>query len=924
MDTNGSQVQQLTNPAWADFNPSWSPDGKQIAWIRYNSDSTGQIMVMDANGANQHSLTNELLAPGRISWSFSGDKMAVDADLDLDGWIDTGWFSTMTEDYIHDICPSPGGSDCWLGGWFADDNTIVYSRVTFITEGGQVYIDSAALMRTKIVDETYPGGFPFHFSGYSSLHLNGDAQVLDRTLPKSAIEPISRYLPYNQVVVTWTGSDPGPAGVFDYKIFQKTSQAGNWVIVPGTESWYTKLLETGPHKATLPSGTPGQTLYFASQGRDLAENFESLPDGADAFTTTYAIQTQSQLTDNRGQPLSGISIHTTPEVLNNNPLQTDFSGQLTMYHAKNEPLFIQAGSFPAVGTHLDQSRDLRLVLAPVSNILSNGSFEDNLNGWAASGDVVSETNGHTGQAARLGVFCSPPCQAPAEEFVSVYHPNLDLVVDSQDNAHLLVNSTDYWFRGANGSWQHPDQPFGIPGDQIKTVMRLDNQDNLHVLYGTQDGIIYVQKPKNGDWQNIEFVDYYLSNQGYPKAGMMDVDRFGQVHVVYPENVSQYPRYFYMKRSTDGRWTLPLQVSSSVQALAAAPDGGAYLFYEGQMQHISPAGELESPAWLDGCDIFQAQSDRLGQVQGMCKGKPYEYRVFDTLGQWIVKHLFSDIDPWEVLFFRDGGAILYTMKDYSNIHITIKQPESAEFDDYIYDTGQFVVDRDNISMAVSPQSGLHIAASGLSSAFYSRSQVGQQNQESSLSQTVSIPTDMNKPTLSFLYQLQGPALLNNSGLNVTVTTEGNTSTNLFSGHTVGLWQHGWVDLSEWAGQTVTIRFSYQQAVGEPQTSLLLDEVSLAAWETPVLITISPNPVRDWASGLTSVTIFGANFVSGATILIGEQTLSTTTLDSNKLSFLLPGNLKPGLYGIKVISPSGIPSNPLTLAVGNPAFLPFLHR
>jgi hypothetical protein len=405
---------------------------------------------------------------------------------------------------------------------------------------------------------------------------------------------------------------------------------------------------------------------------------------------------------------------------------------------------------------------------------------------------------------------------------------------------------------------------------------------------------------------------------------MDVDLKGQVHAAYAENVSQYPRHFYVRRDLNGSWTLPLQIPGEPRALAAAADGGAYLFYDEQMLHVTTAGALEDPVWLAGCDVIKAQSDRMGRVQALCAGLPFAYRELDAQGHWTTEHFFADYSVWDGFFSRDGGAIFYSKQDYydDNIQIMMRQPDADEFDYYDYDTGQHAIERDELSMTVSGVSGLHIATSGIGSAFYSRSQTAAADEEATLSQALVVPQGVAPPTLSFLYQIQSPTGLTASGLTVTLTTPTQT-VELYSGQTAGTWQHGWADLSAWAGQTVTLTFRYRQAAGEPLSTLLLDEVYLGTEPTPVIATVTPNRVVDWGAGQAELTVTGSGFLPGAVAQIAGLELPAVVSDTQTLTVQLP-SLPLGRYTLRVINPSGLPTALLPLWVGYGVNLPITIR
>ncbi len=78
MNSDGTNPINLTqSPGRADGSPSWSPDGKQIAFH-----STWDIWRMDADGANPHNLTNHDAGDGYPEWSPDGRQIVFTSDRD--------------------------------------------------------------------------------------------------------------------------------------------------------------------------------------------------------------------------------------------------------------------------------------------------------------------------------------------------------------------------------------------------------------------------------------------------------------------------------------------------------------------------------------------------------------------------------------------------------------------------------------------------------------------------------------------------------------------------------------------------------------------------------------------------------------------------------------------------------------------------
>ena len=74
MDRDGNNLRRLTPPRTWDYNPAWSPDGKQIAFQSSQNESI-DIYVMNADGSNRRRLTRHPAHDHYPSWSPDGQKI---------------------------------------------------------------------------------------------------------------------------------------------------------------------------------------------------------------------------------------------------------------------------------------------------------------------------------------------------------------------------------------------------------------------------------------------------------------------------------------------------------------------------------------------------------------------------------------------------------------------------------------------------------------------------------------------------------------------------------------------------------------------------------------------------------------------------------------------------------------------------------
>ena len=138
MSADGSELTNLTNDPADDFDPDWSPNGEQIAFVSKRIREEVHIFVMDADGGNVRQITVEASGGLAPRWSNGGDKIVFSRGAGLVVADANGENQLVVLDAEAGDGEEPCRAGAFAGGWSPDDSKIVYYTANIVTQEGQL------------------------------------------------------------------------------------------------------------------------------------------------------------------------------------------------------------------------------------------------------------------------------------------------------------------------------------------------------------------------------------------------------------------------------------------------------------------------------------------------------------------------------------------------------------------------------------------------------------------------------------------------------------------------------------------------------------------------------------------------------------------------------------------------------------------
>ena len=259
VDTDGKNTIRLTKDDALNAFASWSPDGKQIAFMS-NREGGQKIFLMNADGSNQHAITSAG-SYGSPSWSPDGSKLLI---------VGPGTLNCHNGGCNELYTINPTGTELKQLTHYSDD----YESPRYSPDGTQILFDRHLATHYTIEDPPY-GGYINSDDGYAIfvMEADGGGQTnITNHFAKASESDFGYNTSPAWQPLSSPAYDPPPAIL---------SLSSNLYSVPNSASPKTEIIVTRtgnvneavscdyqiPRNGEMLQGSPQGTLSFASGER---------------------------------------------------------------------------------------------------------------------------------------------------------------------------------------------------------------------------------------------------------------------------------------------------------------------------------------------------------------------------------------------------------------------------------------------------------------------------------------------------------------------------------------------------------------------------------------------------------------------------------------------------------------------------------
>ena len=125
----------LFSPSPTNFgSPTWSPDGRRIAFTAFEGVQNRDVWVMNADGGNRHRLRKTPYFEGEVDWSPTGGRLVFDSG----SWVSDVYVITTDGTGLRNLTPGGGWAGSGQPSWSSDGRRIAFARPSgiWVMDGG--------------------------------------------------------------------------------------------------------------------------------------------------------------------------------------------------------------------------------------------------------------------------------------------------------------------------------------------------------------------------------------------------------------------------------------------------------------------------------------------------------------------------------------------------------------------------------------------------------------------------------------------------------------------------------------------------------------------------------------------------------------------------------------------------------------------
>ena len=253
MNSDGTDIRNISNNPADDLDPTWSPDGKQIAFVSdrgNNSSLDTQIYIMNADGSGAFQLTKGLGSSRYLAWSPDGKQIAfayefsTQSDIYLIN-VDGSGFKRLTYTSRWNLSPtwSPDGKMLAYSSalWDEKQKEFINSDIYIINVDGT----NPRKVTTSLADDYSPAWSPDGKMIAFTSKRRGDADIFLLNLSTATAKQLTLNSPSNDEHPAW--SPDGKTIAFDSN---RDNSGGEIYLMDSNGQHVVRLTNSAPHHMT--------------------------------------------------------------------------------------------------------------------------------------------------------------------------------------------------------------------------------------------------------------------------------------------------------------------------------------------------------------------------------------------------------------------------------------------------------------------------------------------------------------------------------------------------------------------------------------------------------------------------------------------------------------------------------------------------